>query len=136
MAATTGMNSVDGGGDQRLEAAGDEMIQRPRRQSELCAGEGVWRSFPNFCPCVYIARPCRCDRVEQLGGTETARVSLSSKIGYTNSQFSVRPRITCAMDFAESVEPSFSTRWVRDGFGGNLTLNFQIASILRIVLTG
>ena len=41
--------SVDGGGDQRQEAAGDkETIRRPWRQSELCAGEGVWRSFQIF----------------------------------------------------------------------------------------
>ena len=40
------------------------------------------------------------------------------------------------MALAELVEPSFSTRWARDGFGGNLTLNFQFTSNLRIVLTG
>ena len=46
---------------------------------------------------IYIARPCRCDRVEQLGGTETARVSQSPELGHTDLQFSVRPKITCAM---------------------------------------
>ena len=72
-------------------------------------------------------------RPSQFGGTETARVSQSPELGHTDFQFSVRPRITCAMALAESVEPSSITRLVRDGFGGNLTLNFQFTSNLRSV---
>ena len=64
-------NSIDGGGEQRQEAAGDkETIRRPSRQSELRAGEEFQRRFSKICPLAYIARHCRCDRVEQLGGTE------------------------------------------------------------------
>ena len=33
----------------------------------------------------------------QFGGTETARVSQSSKNGHTDQQYSVRPNLTCAM---------------------------------------
>ena len=33
----------------------------------------------------------------QFGGTETARVSQSPELGHTDLQFSVRPKITCAM---------------------------------------
>ena len=37
-----GLNSIDGGGDQRQEVAGDEeTIQRPRWQSELLRGRRV-----------------------------------------------------------------------------------------------
>ena len=71
MAAMAEKKSIDGGGDQRQEAAGDEeTIRRPRWQSELLRGRRVSEKFPKFCPWLYIARPCRCDRVEQLGGTE------------------------------------------------------------------
>ena len=67
----------------------------------------------------------------RFGGTETARVSQSIELGHTDLQFSVRLRITCAMALAKSVEPISTTRSVRDGFGGNLTLNFQSTTKLR-----
>ena len=45
------MNSVDGGGDQRQEAAGDkETIRRRSRQSELSAGEEFQRKFSKILP--------------------------------------------------------------------------------------
>ena len=34
------------------------------------------------------------------------------------------------------MEPSSTTQWVRDGFGGNLTLNFQFISNLKEVFAG
>ena len=50
-AAMAGKNSVDGGGDQLLEAAGnEETIQRPWWQSELLRGRRGSEKFPNFCP--------------------------------------------------------------------------------------
>ena len=43
------MIPVDGGGDQRREAAGDEeTVRRPWRQSELLHGRMVSEKFPNF----------------------------------------------------------------------------------------
>ena len=46
-----GAKFVDGGGDQQLEAAGDEeTIRRPSRQSELLRGRRGSEEFPNFCP--------------------------------------------------------------------------------------
>ena len=51
MVATAGVNSVDGGGDQRQEADGnEETIRRPSRQSELCAGEEFRRKFSKILP--------------------------------------------------------------------------------------
>ena len=65
------MIPVDGGGDQRQEAAGDEEDDPETLEAERAKrGRGGSESFPKFDPWVYIARPCRCDRVEQLGGTE------------------------------------------------------------------
>ena len=66
------MNSVDGGGDQRLEAAGDEVdypetLEAERAMRERRGLEKVSKFLPVS---IYIARPCWCDRVEQLGGTE------------------------------------------------------------------
>ena len=49
--ATAGAKSIDGGGDELLEAAGDEeTIRRPWRQSELLRGGRGSEEFPNFCP--------------------------------------------------------------------------------------
>ena len=60
-------------------------IQRPWRQSGLSAGERVRRKFPKFCLWVYIARPYRCDRVEQLGGTEMHNCKQLLQLGVTES---------------------------------------------------
>ena len=50
-AATVGTKSVDGGEDQRQEAAGDEeMIRRPRWQSKLLRGRRVSEKFPKKLP--------------------------------------------------------------------------------------
>ena len=50
-AATAGVKSVDGAGDQRQEAAGDEeTIRRTWRQSELLRGRRGSEEFPIFFP--------------------------------------------------------------------------------------
>ena len=41
---------------------------------------------------IYIARPCRCDRVEQLGGTEIHNCRQLLKLGVTERFKSVAPR--------------------------------------------
>ena len=41
---------------------------------------------------IYIARPCRCDRVEQLGGTEMHNCVQLQQIGETEKFKSVAPR--------------------------------------------
>ena len=65
------MIPVYGGGDQRREAAGNKEDDPETLEAERAErGRNVRRKFPKFCPWVYIARPCRCDRVEQLSGTE------------------------------------------------------------------
>ena len=65
------MIPVDGGGDLRQEAAGEEEDDLESQEAERAMrGRRVSEKFPKFCPWIYIARPCRCDRVEQLGGTE------------------------------------------------------------------
>ena len=66
------MNSVDGGGDQRLEAAGDEFNDPETLEAERAMrGRRGLEKVSKFLPVsIYIARPCWYDRVEQLGGTE------------------------------------------------------------------
>ena len=41
---------------------------------------------------IYIARPCRCDRVEQLGGTEMHNCVQLQQLGVTEKFKSVAPR--------------------------------------------
>ena len=41
---------------------------------------------------IYIARPCRCDRVEQLGGTEIHNRRQLLKLGVTERFKLVAPR--------------------------------------------
>ena len=57
------------------------------------AGEGVRRNFQIFCPRLYIARPCRCDRVERLGGTEMQNCKQLLQLGVTEKFKSVAPRL-------------------------------------------
>lgn len=110
-AATTGTKSVDGGGDQRQEAAGDEeTIRRPRWQSELLHGRRVSEKFPKFCSWLYIARPCRCDRVEQLGGTEIHNCVQLQQIGETEKFKSVAPRLKTQINLMISVGPKWKNR--------------------------
>ena len=71
MAATAGLIPVDGGGDQRQKADGNEEDNPETLEAERAKrGRKSSEKFPNFGPWMYIARPCWCDRVEQLGGTE------------------------------------------------------------------
>ena len=67
-----GTKSVDSGGDQRQEAAGnEETIRRPpMAERAIARAKGFGEISKNIPVAIYIARPCRCDRVEQLGGTE------------------------------------------------------------------
>ena len=71
MAATAENKSVDGDGNQRREVAGgEETIRRPEEAERDTRGLRSLKKFPKSHPWVYISRPCRCDQVEQLGGTE------------------------------------------------------------------
>ena len=67
-----GLNSIDGGRNQRLEAAGNEVDDPETLEAERAMrGRRGFREISKILPVsIYIARPCRCDRVEQLGGTE------------------------------------------------------------------
>ena len=87
------MIPVDGGGDQWQEATGDEEDDPETQEVERAMrGRRGLEKFPNFCPCVYIARPCWCDRVEQLGGTEIHNCKQLLKLGVTEMFKSVAPR--------------------------------------------
>ena len=49
--ATAGVKSVDGGGDQRQEAAGDEEDDPETQEAERAMrGRRGSDKFPNFCP--------------------------------------------------------------------------------------
>ena len=78
------MIPVDGSGDQRQEAAGDEEDDPETLEVERAKrGSRRFEFFPKFCPWLYIARPCRCDRVEQLGGTEMHNCVQLQQLGVT-----------------------------------------------------
>ena len=52
-AATAGKNSVDGGEDQRQEAAGDEEDDLEIQEASYARAKGFQRNFQNFA-CEYI----------------------------------------------------------------------------------
>ena len=104
----------------KRQLATRRMIRRPKRQSELCAGEGVSEKFPKFCPWVYIAQPCRCDRVEQLGGTEMHNCVQLQQLSVTEKLKSVAPRLKTQINLMISVGPKWRNRSDREsqrGFG-------------------
>ena len=51
------------------------------------------KKFPKSHPWVYISRPCRCDQVEQLGGTEMQNRKRLLQLGVTEKFKSVAPRL-------------------------------------------
>lgn len=55
MAATAGLNSVDGIGNQRLEEAGDEVddLETQEEERAMRGGRGLEKVFQNFA-CEYI----------------------------------------------------------------------------------
>ena len=116
-----GTKSVDSGEDQRQEASGnEETIRRPWWQSELLRRRRVSEKFPKFCSCLYIARPCRCDRVEQLGGTEMPNCVQLQQLGETEKFKSVTPRLKTQINLMISVGPKWRNRSDREsqrGFG-------------------
>ena len=87
------MIPVDGGGDQRREVVSDEEDDPETQEAERAErGRKSLEKFPKFCPWIYIARPCRCDRVEQLGGTEMQNRKRLLQLGVTEKFKSVAPR--------------------------------------------
>ena len=75
---------VDGGGDQQQEVTGDEeTIRRLESVEQDMRGQRVSEEFPKIDPWVYISWPCRCDRVEQLGGTEMQNRKWILQLGET-----------------------------------------------------
>ena len=91
-----------------------------RWQSELLRGRRGSEKFPKFCPCLYIAQPCRCDRVEQLGGTEMHNCVQLQQIGVTEKFKSVAPRLKTQINLMISVGPKWRNRSDREsqrGFG-------------------
>ena len=69
---------------------------------------------------IYIARPCWCDRVEQLGGTEMHNCVQLQQIGETEKFKSVAPRLKTQINVMISVGPKWRNRSDREsqrGFG-------------------
>ena len=79
--------------NDRRRLATRRMIRRPREAEQAKRGRGGSESFPKFDPWIYIALPCRCDRVEQLGGTEIHNCKQLLKLGVTEKFESVAPRL-------------------------------------------
>ena len=67
---------------------------------------------------IYIARPCRCDRVEQLGGTEMHNCVQLQQIGETETFKSVAPRLKTQINLMISVGPKWKDRSDRESLRG------------------
>lgn len=94
MAAMAEMIPVDGGGDQQREATCEEEDGPETQEVERAErGRKSSEKFPKFCRWIYIARPCRCDRAEQLGGTEMHYCKQLLQLGVTEMFKSVAPRL-------------------------------------------
>ena len=88
------MIPVNSGGDQRREAAGDKEDDPETQEAERAeCGRNSLKKFTKFCPWIYIARPCRCDRVERLGGTEMHHCKQLLQLGVTEKFKSVASRL-------------------------------------------
>ena len=59
---------------------------------------------------IYIARPCRCDRVEQLGGTEMHNCVQLQQLGVTEKFKSVALRWKTQINLMTSVGPKWKDR--------------------------
>ena len=88
------MIPVDGGGDQRQEAAGDEEDDPKTLEAERTTrGRKSSEKVSKFLPVGIYSPTCRCDRVEQLGGTEIHNCNQLLKLGVTERFKSVAPRL-------------------------------------------
>ena len=67
---------------------------------------------------IYIARPCRCDRVEQLGGTEMHNCVQLQQIGETENFKSVATRLKSQINLMISVGPKWKDRSDRESLRG------------------
>ena len=59
---------------------------------------------------IYIARPCRCDRVEQLGGTKMHNCVQLQQLGVTKNFKSVALRLKTQINLMISVGPKWRNR--------------------------
>ena len=88
-------------------------------RASCCVGEGFQRNFQNFARrYIYIARPCRCDRVEQLGGTEMHNCLQLLQIGETEKFKSVAPRLKTQINLMISVGTKWKDRSDRESLRG------------------
>ena len=84
-----GQNPVDGDGNLRREVTGNEtMIRRPEAAEQDTRGLRGFEEISKISPVgiyiyIYISQPCRCDRVEQLGGTEMQNRKRLLQLGVT-----------------------------------------------------
>ena len=63
---------------------------------------------------IYIARPCRCDRMEQLGGTEMHNCVQLQQIGETKKFKSVALRLKTQINLMISIGPKWKDRSDRE----------------------
>ena len=67
---------------------------------------------------IYIARPCRCDRVEQLDGTEMHSCVQLQQIGETEKFKAVAPRLKTQINLMISLGPKWKDRSDRESLRG------------------
>ena len=67
---------------------------------------------------INIARPCRCDRVEQLGGTEMHNCVQLQQNDETKKFKSVAPRVKTQINLMISVGPKWKDRSDRESLRG------------------
>ena len=88
------MIPIDGGGDQRQEAAGNEEDDPETQEAERAMrGRRGFGEISKILPVSIYSRPCRCDRVEQLGGTEMHNCVQLQQLGVTKKFKSVALRL-------------------------------------------
>ena len=76
--------------------------------------KGFGEISQNFPVAIYIARPCQCDRVEQLGGTEMHNCVQLQQLGVTEKFKSVAPRLKTQINLMISVGPKVGYRSDRE----------------------
>ena len=84
----------------------------------VARAKGFGEISKNLPVAIYIAQPCRCDRVEQLGGTEMHNCVQLQQIGETEKFKSVALRLKTQINLMISVGPKWKDRSDRESLRG------------------
>lgn len=84
----------------------------------VARAKGFGEISKKFPVAIYIARPCRCDRVEQLSGTEMHNCVQLQQIGETEKFKSVAPRLKTQTNLMISVGPNWKDQSDRESLRG------------------